>query len=137
MPIILVFGILIIAIGVGITAMSFSESLVSQSGYQGTRALLFAEGGARDALERLARKKNYSCATTDCYSINFGAGGCSSGSGCAYVKVSTGAGSVADPKIITSKGISGINVRTLQVSVVYDASQFGQIATSTWQEISK
>ena len=135
-PIILVFGILIIAIGVGITAMTFSEGLASQGGYQSIRALLYAEAGARDALERIARNKHYSCATTDCYSLSFATSGCSTGSACARIKVSTDAGTSINPKIITAKGVAGINVRTLQVSVIFDSGQFGQIATSTWQELN-
>ncbi len=135
-PIVLVFGILIVAIGVGITALSFTEGIIAQGGFQSSRALLYAEGGARDALVRIARNKNYVCATTDCYTLNFVANGCSAGTACARVSVSAGVGSIADPKIITSKGQASLNTRMLQVRVVLDSAQNGEIATSTWQEIT-
>ena len=136
LPIVLVFGILIVAIGIGITALSFTEGVIAQGGYQSTRALLYAEGGARDALVRIARNKNYACATTDCYSLDFAAAGCSSGNACARVSVSAGVGSIADPKVVTSKGQVGLNTRMLQVQVVFDVAQDGQIATTTWQELT-
>jgi len=136
LPIVLVFGILIVAIGVGITALSFTEGVIAQGGYQSSRALIYAEGGARDALVRIARNKNYTCATTDCYSLNFATNGCSSGTACAKVSVSTGIGSIADPKIVTSKGQVGQNTRTLQVRVILDPNQYGEIATTTWQELT-
>jgi hypothetical protein len=136
-PIILTFGILIIAISVGVTATSFSETITAQSSYQSGRALLYAEAGARDALLRIARDKNYACTASDCYSVPLAADGCSDNSACARVSVSSGAGTVGDPKVVVSKGQAGINVRTLQVSVVLDANQFGQIATTTWQERSR
>jgi hypothetical protein len=134
-PIILVFGILIVAIGIGIAALSFSESLASQGGYQSTRALLYAEAGARDALERIARNKNYSCTSADCYELDLASGGCANNSACARMSVSGGVGSEADPKIVTATGRAGINLRTLQVSVTLDSSQFGQIASTTWKEL--
>jgi len=135
-PIVLVFGVLIVAIGVGITAMSLTESIASQGSYQATRALLFAEAGARDALMRLARDKQYSCTATDCYSLSLGTNGCSDNSACARMSVSSAAGTTLAPKVITAKGLAGANVRTLQVSVVYDSSQYGRIASTTWVELS-
>lgn len=135
-PIVLVFGILIVAVGVGITAISFTEGVIAQGGYQSARALLYAEGGARDALVRLARDKNYTCATTDCYSVNFAANGCSSGTACARVSVSAGVGSLADPKVVVSKGQVGLNSRSLQVDVIFDSAQNGEIATTTWREFT-
>lgn len=136
LPIVLVFGILIVAIGVGITALSFTEGVIAQGGYQSARALLYAEGGARDALVRIARNKNYTCATTDCYSISFATNGCSGGIACAKVSVGAGIGSIADPKIVVSKGQVGLNTRVLQAQVIFDTTQNGEIATTTWQELT-
>lgn len=135
-PIVLVFGVLIVAIGVGITALSFTEGVIAQGGYQSSRALLYAESGARDALVRIARNKNYTCATADCYSLTFAVNGCSSGSACARVSVSAGVGSIADPKMVTAKGQVGLNTRVLQAQVIFDTNQEGRIATTTWQELT-
>lgn len=136
-PIIMVLGVLTVAIAIGITALSFSEGLSAQGSYNATRALLYAEAGARDALERVTRNKNYACATTDCYTIDLASGGCSSNTACARVSVSTGVGTTSDPKIITSKGQAGLNVRKLQVSVLFDSASHGEIASSTWTEITQ
>lgn len=136
LPIVLVFGILIVAIGVGITALSFTEGVIAQGDYQSSRALLYAEGGARDALVRISRNKNYICATTDCYALDFATNGCSSGTACARMSVSAGVGSLADPKIVTAKGQVGLNTRILQAQVIFDSTQYGQIATTTWQELT-
>lgn len=138
LPIVLVFGILIVAIGVGITALAFTEGVIAQGGYQSSRALLYAEGGARDALMRVARNKNYACASPNCYSLDFATGGCSSGNACARISVSAGVGSLADPKVVTSKGQAGFNTRALQAQVIFDSdsNQEGRIATTTWQELT-
>lgn len=135
-PIVLVFGILIVAIGIGITALSFTEGVIAQGGYQSSRALLYAEGGARDALVRIARNKNYVCATIDCYTLDFVTNGCTSGTACAKVSVGAGIGSIGDPKIVTAKGQVGQNTRVLQVRVILDSNQYGEIATTTWQELT-
>lgn len=137
-PIILAFGALIVAIGVGVSALSLTETLVSHGGYQSSRAGLYAEAGARDALMKVARNKAYTCATTDCYSIDMATStdGCSGNSACAKVSVSSGAGTLGDPKVITSKGYSGIHTRTVRVSVILDSSGDGRIATSTWSDVT-
>ena len=65
--------LMILAIIVGITAVTFNESFVAQGGVQSGKALYYAEVGARDALVRIARNKNYSCTSpalpTGCYSM--------------------------------------------------------------------
>ena len=135
-PIIFVFGILTVAIGIGITALAFSETFSSQASYNAARALLYAETGARDALERVARDKDYSCPATDCYTLDINVNGCSDGSACALVSVSAGEGSVVDPKIITSKGQAGLHARRLNVEIVFDPALDGEIASTTWSEIT-
>lgn len=141
LPTVIVMGIIALAIAVGITAVSLTESFISQGSGQSSRALFYAESGARDALIKIARKKNYS---TGGYSISFGgdiSSGCVSGNdGCAQVQVSTGAGATGDPKIITSIGIMKSSMRTVIVSTILDngtadpALQFGKISTTTWSE---
>lgn len=138
LPVIFAFIILIIAVGIGMTAISLSESFISAGEREAGKALLYAEAGARDALVRVARNKNYICATADCYSIPFATNGCTNNDACVKISVSAGVGSSADQKIITSKGQSKSSVRTIEVRVQYDDALEGQIATSTtvWHEIS-
>ena len=128
LPTVMLLGIMALVVAVGITTLSFSELLISQGGSQSSRALFYAEAGARDALIRIARNKNYTCVSEDCYSIDFSTNGCGSLSDCAKVSVSAG-----DHKIITSKGIMKASTRTIQVSVSMDSN--GQIATSTTQTV--
>ena len=142
LPVIMVLGMLTLAIAVGVTSVAFSELMISQGSSQSTRALSYAEAGARDALWKISHNKNYSCATTDCYTIDFITNGCSALTGCAKVSVSSAAGDVANPKVITSKGTVGVNSRTLQVSVVLDNGtndttlQYGLITSTTWTELT-
>lgn len=129
----MLLGIMSLIVAVGITTLAFTELLISQGGLQSSRALFYAEAGARDALVKIARNKNYTCATTDCYTIDFSTNGCSTGNDCAKVSVSAGDGSGGNPKIVVSKGVMKASARTMQVSVSMDAN--GQIATSTTQTI--
>ena len=128
-------AILILAVGVGITAFSFNEVFVAEGQRKSTKARLYAEAGARDALVRIARDKTYNCTSEDCYSIDFVTNGCSANEGCARVSVSSGSGSSSDPKIITSKGRVTSITRKIQVDVVFDSSLHGEIATTTWREV--
>lgn len=142
LPTVMILGILSLAVTLGITAVALTESFISQGSIQSSRALFYAESGARDALVKIARKKNYSCASTDCYSIDYSANGCSLGNDCARISVSSGAGTTGDPKIITSKGIMKSSIRTLNVSVILDngtsvpGNQHGTITSTTWSEVT-
>lgn len=136
LPTVLALGILILAIGIGIMATSLTESFISAGSKNSAQALRYAEAGAHDALIKIARKKNYSCATTDCYTIDFVPNGCTTNDACARVAISTNAGTSGDPKIITSKGQAKSSVRILQVSVVLDTSANGEISSATWQELT-
>lgn len=138
LPTVMMLGILSLVVAVGITAVSLTESFVSQGNIQSNKALFYAESGARDALIRIARNKNYVCATEDCYSIDFSTNGCSLGNDCAKVSVSAGTGATGDPKIVTSKGIMRSSIRTLQVSVLLDsgAADKGEITSAAWSEVT-
>ncbi len=133
LPTVMLLGIMALVVAVGVTTLSFTELLISQGGAQSSRALFYAESGARDALVKIARKKNFSYTTGDGYTIDFSTNGCSTGDDCAKVLVSTNTGGAGDPKIITSKGIMRSSTRTIQVSVSIDTN--GQIATSTTQTV--
>ena len=136
LPTIIALAILILAIGVGITALSFSEIFITAGQNNALKALDYAEAGAKDALMRIARNKNYDCVIVNCYSVDFISNGCADSSGCAKVSVSSGDGSLSDPKVITSKGQVNGNIRQIQVDVFYDVLLSGEIATTTWKEIT-
>lgn len=135
LPTIIALTILILAIGVSITAISFTESLISVGQGNAAQALVYAEAGARDALTKLTRNKNYTCVTTGCYAISFVPEGCTTNDGCARMSVSAGAGTIGDPRIITSEGKAKNSIRTMQISVMFDAAGNGEIATTTWSEL--
>ncbi|MEI7765146.1 MAG: hypothetical protein WCI93_01005 [bacterium] len=141
LPIMMVLGMITLAVVVSISSVALNELLISQGAYQSASALSYAEGGARDALIRITRNKNYLCATMDCYSLDFATNGCVEGTGCAFVTVS-GTGTIADPKIITSKGKVKSIVRKMQVTVTLDggttdpALQNGLITSTTWTELT-
>lgn len=136
LPTIIGLTILIVIVGIAITSLSLTETFIAAGQKQSSLALVYAETGARDALERLARNKNYSCSVPDCYAIDFVASGCSTNDGCARVSISSTTGSLADPKYVTSTGQVGSNIRKISVGVIYDISLNGEIATTTWQEIT-
>ena len=141
LPIVIIIGMMALAVVVGITTVALNELNISQGSAQSSSALFYAEGGARDALVRIARNKNYTCATTDCYSVDFVTNGCSNNTDCAKVSVSAGIGTTADPKIIISKGIRKLSNRSVQVSVVLDGGttttslQNGEITSTIWTEL--
>lgn len=135
LPTVLVLGVVILAISVSLVTVSFSESFISQGSAQSSKALFYSEAGARDALVKIARNKNYTCASADCYSLPFVINGCGATlDGCAKVSVSAGVGTVGDPKIITSKGLMSASSRTINVNVILETSGDGGIATTTWSE---
>jgi hypothetical protein len=134
LPTIMAMSVLVLGIAVTVGFLTGSEGVVSTASSQSSVALDFAQVGAEDALRKIAKDKTYNCTSADCYSIDIVSGGCTSLDGCATVSVSSGVGSVGDPKVVTAKGKYKNITRTLVVSVVYDASSFGEIATTTWVE---
>ncbi len=142
LPIVMIIGAISIAITVGITSVVITESFIAQGSEQSSRALFYAESGARDALIKIARKKDYTCNTTDCYTIDYATNGCNNGNGCARVSVSEAAGTTVAPKIITSKGIMKSSTHIIQVSVILDAGttdpllQYGAVTSTAWTELT-
>jgi Tfp pilus assembly protein PilX len=142
LPIVIVLGMMVLAVVVSITSTSFNGLMISQGQSQSSNALFYAESGARDALTRIARDKNYTCSATDCYSLDFITNGCMNGTDCAKVSISNGIGTTADPKIITSKGIMKNSTRVMQVSVTLDGGtidttlQNGEITSAVWTELT-
>lgn len=136
-PTVIALTILVLAVGIGITSLSLSESFVTLGQDYSTKALFYAEAGAKDALVKIARKKDYSCTAANCYSINMVTDGCSTNEGCARVSVSAGVGSAGDPKIVTSTGQVKSSTRTVRVTIILDTSLHGEIATASWQELNE
>lgn len=136
LPTVILFGILILAVGLSILSLGLSEGFMSLNSSQSSTALFYADAGAKDALLRIARNKNYTCTATDCYSLDMTTNGCSTGNGCAKVSVSAGTGVSGNPKIITSKGQVKSDIRILQASVLLDASLNGQISSVLWGELT-
>lgn len=134
LPTIMALMVLIFLVSGGITIWSLSETFSTQSQINSNLALAYAEEGARDALTRIARKYNYNCPGSDCYSIDMVTDGCSNNEGCARITVSAGTGGTGDPKIITSKGQVKSNIRRIQVDV--SISSDGEITNAAWQELT-
>ena len=59
LPTIIPLTVIILAIGIGITSLALTESLISAGQKQSSQALFYAEAGARDALIKIARNKKY------------------------------------------------------------------------------
>ena len=142
LPTIIIIGMMALAVVVSITSMTLNELSISQGQAESSTALFYAEAGARDALIKIARNKNYNCNTPDCYSLDFVSNGCINNNGCAQISVSSGIGTTTDPKIITSKGIMKSSLRRMQVSVILDggtsipSNQNGEITSTIWNELT-
>lgn len=135
LPLVLVFGTLIVVLGLSLSTMSVSTAISIESEHNSAKALHFAEAGIHDAQLRLARDYNFTCTDEDCYTIPFLEDGCVNENACVWVTVSAGAGTVSDPRTITARGRSGINIRTLQSEITFDPETLGKLATTTWKEI--
>ncbi len=125
-PTILVLMALIISVGALIATISISDNISVNDTNNSGRALNYAQLGAKDALERIARNKDYSGS----YSIEIVSGGCSGiFSGCASVNVSSGLA----PKIINIEGRKEDIKRKIQVDVNLDEN--GLILNYDWKEL--
>ncbi len=135
-PTILVLSMLILVVATGVVALTSTEILTASVQKQSVQSLRYAEAGAKDALMRITRNKNYSCATVDCYSLDLVSGGCVDNTGCAKITVSEGIGAPGDPKIIISEGIVENKTRRVEVRVFYDSSGYGEISDISWVELT-
>lgn len=125
-PTVIVILILIVSIGVLISSISVADNLTVSGLLDSNKALNFAQSGAKDALEKIARNKDYNGS----YNMEMVAGGCSGAyAGCAAVNVN----SDSSPKIVTVEGRVGSMKRKIQVNAVLDSS--GLITSYSWQEL--
>lgn len=135
LPAVIALSIIMLALVIGISTLTFNESFVSFGGVQSAKAENYAEVGARDALLRIARNKNYSCLTAlpaGCYQIDMVTNGCATNEGCVRVTVDAG----TSPKMINVEGRASSFIRKLQVSVTFDGSANGEIVSTQWQELT-
>jgi hypothetical protein len=124
-PTVIVLMILIMSVGALIASISISDNVSVSDTNNSGRALNYAQLGAKDALERIVRNKDYS----GTYSIETVSGGCSNSfSGCATITVDSG----SSPKIISVEGRVVEIKRKIQVDVNLDSN--GLITGYTWNE---
>ncbi|MBI2984809.1 MAG: hypothetical protein HYY50_04260 [Candidatus Kerfeldbacteria bacterium] len=134
LPAVLAMVVFMVAVGVGLASSTFIQVSTSAGAAQSSQALFFAEAGARDALQRIARNKKYLCDVSNpCYAIDFvPSTGCSNNDGCARLTVE---GDDTN-KTITSVGQVKRNIRTIRVSVTLDPlDASGEITATSWSEI--
>lgn len=136
LPTVLLLGIIALSVAVSLATVTFSESFISQSATQSAKALYYSEAGARDALIKLSRNKDYLCTSSECYQVAFINGGCGTSlPACAKVQVTATSTSCGTGVNILSKGIVYNSSRSLSVNVCFDANGYGELATTTWAEI--
>jgi hypothetical protein len=119
--------VLIVVAGVAIAAISFNETSTAQIASDSSQALVYAQAGALDALQKLSRNSLYTCPGSGCYTIDFVTNGCSNNTGCASISVT------GNPTVITSQGRCNNSIRKVQVTVTFDSD--GVITVASWQEL--
>ncbi len=125
-PTVLVLMALIISAGILMASISISDNTSVSESNSSEKALNYAQLGAKDALERIVRNKDY----TGSYNLNITPGSCSVVPiACASITVATG----ASPKIINVEGQHGDAKRKIQVDVTLDSN--GLITGYSWQEL--
>ena len=125
-PTVLVLMALILSAGVLMASISISDNTSVSESNGSEKALNYAQLGAKDALERIVRNKDY----VGTYSLNITTGSCNSTpAACAVVAVSAG----SNPKIINAEGQQGDAKRKIQVNANLDDN--GLITSYTWQEL--
>lgn len=130
LPTVIALGILILAAGVSVSAMTFSENIVALRFSESSKALFFAESGARDALQKIVRNKNF--ISLEGYELEFEPNGCTNSSGCAIITVS----SLSNTRAVTSTGMYKNSTRRVKVEVELDPAANGAIENISWQEIT-
>jgi hypothetical protein len=122
---VVVLMVLIISAGALIASLSLADNLSVSGRNTSNRALDSARSGAKDALERIARQRDY----TATYELETIPSGCAVPyNGCANIIVSPG----LSPKTINVEGRVGDLKRKIQVDVNLDVD--GLITGYSWQE---
>jgi hypothetical protein len=125
-PTVIVLMALILSVGALIASISVSDNTSVAESNNSEKALNYAQLGAKDALEKIVRNKDY----VGSYDLDVISGGCAASTvNCAVITV--GAGS--NPKIINIEGQMGDTKRKIQVDVNLDDN--GLITGYSWQEL--
>ncbi|MFZ2310124.1 MAG: hypothetical protein WAW11_01110 [Patescibacteria group bacterium] len=125
-PTVLVLMALILSAGILMASISISDNTSVSEGNSSEKALNYAQLGAKDALERIVRNKDY----VGTYNLDITPGSCSSVPvACAVVTVSAG----SSPKVINVEGQKGDAKRKIQVDANLDSN--GLITSYNWQEL--
>lgn len=122
---VIVLMILIISAGALIAVLSISDNISASGRNASNQALDFARSGAKDALERIARQRDY----VGTYVLELAPAGCTAPyNGCVNIVVSAG----LSPKTINAEGQVKNLKRKIQVDVNLDAD--GLITSYDWRE---
>jgi hypothetical protein len=125
-PTVVVLTLLIVSAAALVASISISDNLSTAETNNSDKALNYAQLGAKDALERIVRNKDY----TGTYNIEMVSGGCAAPyAGCATVTVDA----ASNPKNISAEGRLKDIQRRIQVGADLDSN--GLITSYTWKEL--
>jgi hypothetical protein len=128
-PTVIVLLALILSAGALIASISISDNLSVSESNNSDKALNYAQLGAKDALEKVARNKDYATSSS---LLNIVSGGCTSPyRGCASTSVAIKTSTTTQ---IISWGLLGDSIRKIQVDVNLDPNGNGLISSHAWQE---
>jgi len=133
LPTVLALLMLMMVLGGLISSIGLSELESSNNLASSAKAKQYAQAGIKDALERIARNKDYLCESAPgCpggnYQLAFADNGCANNMACATVTVS---GS-ATLKTIMSIGASSNNRRKINATITLDSD--GLITDTNWHD---
>ncbi len=128
-PVVLIFMIFVMVVGLGITNIGFNEANISSNSSYSSKAFTYAEAGAKDGLMRVSRDSSYTCPVDACYSMDFTVNGCLDNTACARIKITA----VGNDRIVFSEGRVKNNFRRVQVTATFDAN--GEITNTLWEEL--
>jgi uncharacterized protein (UPF0333 family) len=123
---ILVLAMILLAVGLAMASSSFIQSSIVSNQNKSISALYIAEAGAKDAMQKLTRNKNYS---NTGYNLAIG-------NGSAGIVVSKDTPSSGQTEIL-STGVVGGNTKKIKVILNTDAAGdgSGKVAIISWEEV--
>ncbi len=125
---ILALSIILLALGLAMSFTSFIENNIVYNQNKASNAFYVAEAGARDAIEKVVRNKNFS---NGGYSLAM-----AGGSATIVVNKDVPA---AERTEILSTGVSGANTKKIRVVLNTDANNDnnGKVTIESWEECQK
>lgn len=128
-PVVIIFTFLVLVVGVAIALISSNETFDVLFFVNSSKAFNYAQAGAKDALIKITRNKDFSFPSPN-YSVEFVTDGCTNYEGCATIAVATD----GNNKTITSQGRSKNSIRRIQIDITL--STYGEITSSTSTELT-